>query len=69
VPCGPIHSLPEAVTQPQTEAIGIIQGLPGDDYDVIALPLSFDGQRPPIRRAPPRIGEHDAELKQAGRKT
>jgi len=29
---------------------------------VVALPVSFDGERPPIRRAPPRIGEHDAEL-------
>jgi crotonobetainyl-CoA:carnitine CoA-transferase CaiB-like acyl-CoA transferase len=63
VPCGPIHTLPEAVTQPQAKAIGIIQPLPGDDYDVVALPLSFDGQRPPIRRAPPRIGEHDAEVR------
>jgi crotonobetainyl-CoA:carnitine CoA-transferase CaiB-like acyl-CoA transferase len=62
VPCGPIHTLPEAVTQRQAEAIGIIQPIPGDDYDVVALPLSFDGQRPPIRRAPPRIGEHDAEI-------
>ena len=58
----PIHTLPEAVTQPQAEAIGIIQRLPGDDYDVVSLPLSFDGQRPPIRRAPPRIGEHNAEI-------
>ena len=62
VPCGPIHTLPEAVTQPQAQAIGIIQRLPGDDYDVVSLPLSFDGQRPPIRRAPPRIGEHDGEI-------
>jgi len=62
VPCGPIHTLPEAVTQPQAEAIGIIQPIPGDDYEVVALPVSFDGERPPIRRAPPRIGEHDAEL-------
>jgi crotonobetainyl-CoA:carnitine CoA-transferase CaiB-like acyl-CoA transferase len=63
VPCGPIHTLPEAVTQPQAQALGIIQRLPGDDYDVVSLPLSFDGQRPPIRLAPPRIGEHDAEIK------
>jgi crotonobetainyl-CoA:carnitine CoA-transferase CaiB-like acyl-CoA transferase len=62
VPCGPIHTLPEAVSQPQAEAIGIIQPIPGDDYEVVALPLSFDGERPPIRRAPPRIGEHDAEI-------
>src|SRR6266481_26257 len=52
VPCGPIHSLPEAVAQPQAEAIGIIQRLPGDDYDVVSLPICFDGRRPPIRRAP-----------------
>ena len=63
VPCGPIHTLPEAVAQPQAEVLGIIQRLPGDDYDVVALPLSFDGQRPPIRLAPPRIGEHNSELR------
>jgi len=63
VPCGPIHSLPEAVAQPQAEAIGIIQSLPGDDYDVVSLPISFDGQRPPIRRAPPRLGEHNEEIR------
>ena len=63
VPCGPIHSLPEAVAQPQAEAIGIIQHLPGDDYEVVSLPISFDGQRPPIRRAPPRLGEHNEEIR------
>jgi len=63
VPCGPIHSLPEAVAQPQAKAIGIIQPLPGDDYEVVSLPISFDGQRPPIRRAPPRLGEHNAEVR------
>ena len=63
VPCAPIHSLPEAVAQPQAAAIGMIQPLPGDDYEVVALPLSFDGARPPIRRAPPRIGEHNAEIR------
>jgi crotonobetainyl-CoA:carnitine CoA-transferase CaiB-like acyl-CoA transferase len=63
VPCGPIHSLPEAVAQPQAEVLGIIQPLPGDDYDVVALPISFDGRRPPIRRAPPRLGEHNADLR------
>ena len=57
------HACPRRSTQPQAEALGIIQRLPGDDYDVVSLPLSFDGQRPPIRRAPPRIGEHDAEIK------
>jgi crotonobetainyl-CoA:carnitine CoA-transferase CaiB-like acyl-CoA transferase len=63
VPCGPIHTLPEAVSQPQAEAIGIIQPVPGDDYDLVALPLSFDGARPGIRRAPPAPGEHTREVR------
>ena len=63
VPCGPIHTLPEAVSQPQAEAIGIIQPVPGDDYELVALPLSFDGARPGIRRAPPAPGEHTREVR------
>ena len=34
--------------------------MPGDDFSLVALPLSFDGARPKIRSAPPRVGEHDA---------
>jgi crotonobetainyl-CoA:carnitine CoA-transferase CaiB-like acyl-CoA transferase len=64
VPCAIINSLPDAVSHPQAEALGIIQPLPGDPgYAVIGLPLSFDGQRPRIRRAPPAPGEHDAEVR------
>ncbi len=53
VPCAPIHTLPEAVGQEQTAALGMIQPVPGDEYELVALPLSFDGVRPPIRLAPP----------------
>ena len=63
VPCGPIHTLPEAVAQPQAAAIGMIQPVPGDDYELVALPLSFDGARPGIRRAPPKPGEHTREIR------
>jgi crotonobetainyl-CoA:carnitine CoA-transferase CaiB-like acyl-CoA transferase len=62
VPCAPIHTLPEAVGHEQTAALGMIQPVPGDEYELVALPLSFDGLRPGIRRAPPRPGEHDAEI-------
>jgi crotonobetainyl-CoA:carnitine CoA-transferase CaiB-like acyl-CoA transferase len=62
VPCAPIASLPEAVADPQTAALGLIQRVPGDDFELIALPLSFDGERPPLRRAPPRAGEHNGEI-------
>ena len=57
VPCSVIHTLPEAVRHPQTTALGIVQSVPGDAATLIGLPLSFDGVRPTIRRAPPGIGE------------
>jgi crotonobetainyl-CoA:carnitine CoA-transferase CaiB-like acyl-CoA transferase len=67
VPCGVINALPEAVAHPQAQALGIVQPVPGDDdLKLIALPLTFDGVRPTIRRAPPaKIGEHDHEVKAA----
>ena len=65
VPCGVINALPDAVATEQAKALGIIQPVPADDdLTVIALPLSFDGKRPAIRRPPPKkIGEHDHELR------
>ncbi len=62
VPCAPINTLPEAVTEPQAAAIGMIQPVPGDEYELVALPLSFDGVRPGIRLAPPHPGEHNEEF-------
>jgi crotonobetainyl-CoA:carnitine CoA-transferase CaiB-like acyl-CoA transferase len=63
VPCAVINTLPDAAATPQAEALGIVQKVPGDDYTLIGLPLSFDGKRPVIRRPPPKIGEHDAEVR------
>lgn len=62
VPCAPINSLPEVVAQEQTAALGMIQRVPEGDLSLVGLPLSFDGVRPAIRRAPPGIGEHDDEI-------
>jgi crotonobetainyl-CoA:carnitine CoA-transferase CaiB-like acyl-CoA transferase len=58
VPCAVINSLPDAVAHPQAVALDMIQPVPGDDFALVALPLSFDGARPRIRRAPPKLGEH-----------
>src|SRR6185436_3743214 len=57
VPCAPIHSVPEALATEQIGAIGMVQRVPGDEYELMGLPLSFDGERPPMRRSPPRLGE------------
>jgi crotonobetainyl-CoA:carnitine CoA-transferase CaiB-like acyl-CoA transferase len=40
----------------------MIQKVPGDDYELMGLPLSFDGTRPDIRLAPPAVGEHNREI-------
>ncbi len=66
VPCAPINTLPEAVTEPQAAATGMIQPVPGDDCELVGLPLSFDGVRPGIRMAPPGIGKHNREILEAG---
>jgi crotonobetainyl-CoA:carnitine CoA-transferase CaiB-like acyl-CoA transferase len=64
IPCTPINSLPEMLAEAQTEAIGILQKVPGLERDVrlIALPVQFDGERPPIRRRAPKIGEHTKDV-------
>ncbi|HJQ60608.1 MAG TPA: CoA transferase [Vineibacter sp.] len=64
IPCTPINSLPETLAEPQVEAIGILQKVPdlARDVKLIALPVQFDGQRPPIRHRAPRLGEHTDEV-------
>jgi len=36
--------------------------------ELMGLPLSFDGERPPIRSRAPRLGEHTADVAGAVRK-
>jgi crotonobetainyl-CoA:carnitine CoA-transferase CaiB-like acyl-CoA transferase len=59
VPCAVINSLPDAVAHAQTAALDMIQPVPGDEISLVALPVSFDGTRPRIQRAPPGIGQHN----------
>ncbi|HWI26502.1 MAG TPA: CoA transferase [Stellaceae bacterium] len=62
VPCAPIQDLAHVVVAPQTDALGMIESVPGADIDLIALPISFDRERPPMRRRAPLLGEHNAEI-------
>jgi crotonobetainyl-CoA:carnitine CoA-transferase CaiB-like acyl-CoA transferase len=62
VPCSPIHTIPEVVALPQTEALGMVSTVPGEDYSLTCLPLTINGERPRVRRGPPRLGEHNREL-------
>jgi len=62
VPCSPIHDFEQAQSQPQTEALGIFQELPGSGLRIVGLPVSFDGERPAPGHAAPALGEHSVEL-------
>ncbi len=57
VPCAPINSLAEALEQPQVQALGLFQRVPGEDFTLTGLPISFDGARPQIRHAAPGLGD------------
>jgi formyl-CoA transferase len=53
VPVSPIHTLEEALAQPQVAALGMHQPVPGEDFRLTALPMTIDGERPRIAgRAP-----------------
>ncbi|WP_368418085.1 CaiB/BaiF CoA transferase family protein [Rhodovarius sp.] len=58
VPCAPINTIPELAADPQTAALGMLAPVPGTDYQLVALPLSFQGQRPAITAPAPALGEY-----------
>ena len=62
VPCAPIQTLAEVLAEPQTGATGMLQPVPELGLELLGLPLSFDGERPPIRRRAPHLGEHNGEI-------
>jgi formyl-CoA transferase len=59
VPCAPIHTIAEAVATPQVQALGLIQQVPGETFTLTGLPISFDGVRPTLVSAAPRLGQND----------
>jgi formyl-CoA transferase len=58
VPCSPVNSIAEVLAEPQTAAMGMLQPVPGEDFALVAMPISFDGERPRIARGAPRLDEH-----------
>ena len=67
VPCSAINDIAQMVSHPQTEALGLVQDVPGTGMRFIGLPLSFDGQRSAPYSAPPKLGEHTEKI--IGRKS
>ncbi len=64
IPSAPVQTVPEMMCDPQTEALGMLQKI-DDGIKLMAMPLSFDGVRPPLRRYAPTLGEHNLQVKGA----
>ncbi len=65
VPCSPIRDAAGAAGDEQTAALGIVQALDHpaiEGFRSLGLPFLIDGERPPLRRPPPGLGEHQAEV-------
>ncbi len=57
VPFAPINDISVLLTDPQVQALGILQDIPGLDIPTVGLPLSFDGERPAMRSPAPPLEE------------
>jgi crotonobetainyl-CoA:carnitine CoA-transferase CaiB-like acyl-CoA transferase len=65
VPTAPILTLDRIVGEAQTEASGMLVAAKHPrvpDYRALGLPIKWDGERPPVSRVPPLLGEHTAEV-------
>jgi formyl-CoA transferase len=51
-----MNTIAEVAAEAQTGAIGLMQEVPGEDFSLLGLPISFDGERPAIRAGEPRLG-------------
>lgn len=64
VPCGPIYTMDEVFVDPQVQALGLAQRVDngaGEDL-VLRGPVWVDGTPPPVRRHPPKFGEHSRDV-------
>jgi crotonobetainyl-CoA:carnitine CoA-transferase CaiB-like acyl-CoA transferase len=61
VPAGPINDVAEAFAL--AESLGMEPVAEAGGYPLPTPPLRLDGERPPIRRPPPRLDEHGDELR------
>lgn len=69
VPCGPVNGLAEVFSDPHVLSSGILRDVEhpaAGTLKMLASPLLIDGQRPPVHRPPPTLGEHDREIGESG---
>jgi len=64
VPCAPVQDLQAVQHDPQVVATGMLQEVdhPAGPVRVVGSPYRLDEQRPRVRRPPPLLGQHTAEV-------
>lgn len=66
VPCGPVNTLAEALADEHLSSTDMLQEIEHPRAGVLrmlASPMLFDGERPPVRRPPPTLGQHTEEVR------
>ena len=69
IPCGPIQTVDRVIANEQTQALDILRTTPNGKATTVALPISFNGNRPPLAGNAPTLGEHDYLLHLANQQT
>ena len=61
VPCGPVNALPDVFEDEHVLGSGIVQEVEhpaAGKFPLVASPVLVDGERLPVRRPPPTLGQH-----------
>lgn len=69
IPCSAVQNMAQMVAHPQTQALNLIQDVPGTGMRFFGLPLRLNGQRPQSTSPPPQLGEHQHQLFNTGDQT
>ncbi len=65
VPCGPIYTVDKTFADPQVKFLEMAQPVHSPvlgDITILGHPVSFNGQRNPLRSAAPELGQHNEEV-------
>jgi crotonobetainyl-CoA:carnitine CoA-transferase CaiB-like acyl-CoA transferase len=65
IPCSRINTFSEALADPQVAHLGLLADLEmpnGRHTKTILCPILLGNKPPAVRRRPPALGEHNAEL-------
>jgi crotonobetainyl-CoA:carnitine CoA-transferase CaiB-like acyl-CoA transferase len=58
IPCSPVRGVLEALRSPEAAPLLVDAG----GFQTVANPVRFDGERLPVRLAPPKLGQHTEEI-------